>query len=120
MEQMSNTTHKYLRPKKTFPNVWCPGCGIGIAMGALIRAIDNLGLDKNNVAVVSGIGCSSNFPHFLGGYGLHTIHGRGVAVAEGVKISNPDYLIVKTFFTRRGGIDINPCRFFMSSCCPNS
>ncbi len=41
MEQGSNITHKYLRAKKKFPNVWCPGCGIGIAMGAMIRAIDS-------------------------------------------------------------------------------
>jgi len=51
----SERIHHYLRPKKAFPNVWCAGCGNGIVMGALIRAIDQLGLDKDKVVVVSGI-----------------------------------------------------------------
>ena len=50
--QHSDITHHYLRAKKKFPNVWCAGCGNGIVMGALIRAIDKLGLDKDNVAIV--------------------------------------------------------------------
>src|SRR5210317_1301544 len=94
MEQTSGVTHKYLRPKKTFPNVWCPGCGIGIAMGALIRAIDNLGYDKNNIAVVSGIGCTARIPVYLDFNTFHTTHGRALAFATGVKVANPKLKVI--------------------------
>jgi len=94
MEQVSNVTHKYLRPKKTFPNVWCPGCGIGIAMGALIRAIDSLGLEKNDVSIVSGIGCTARIPVYLDFNTLHTTHGRAIAFATGVKLGNPKLKVI--------------------------
>jgi 2-oxoglutarate/2-oxoacid ferredoxin oxidoreductase subunit beta len=94
MEQGSNITHKYLRAKKKFPNVWCPGCGIGIAMGAMIRAIDSLNLDKDNVAVVSGIGCTARIPVYLDFNTLHTTHGRPLAFATGVKLSNPKLKVI--------------------------
>ena len=93
-EQVSNVTHKYLRPKKTFPNVWCPGCGIGIAMGALIRAIDTLNLNKNEVSVVSGIGCTARIPVYLDFNTLHTTHGRAIAFATGVKLANPKLNVI--------------------------
>lgn len=93
-EQVSNVTHKYLRPKKTFPNVWCPGCGIGIAMGALIRAIDTLELDRNEVSIVSGIGCSARIPVYLDFNTLHTTHGRAIAFATGVKLGNPKLHVI--------------------------
>ena len=88
MNQKSNVTHNYLRHHKKFPNVWCPGCGIGIAMGAMIRAIDNLGLPKDDVAVVSGIGCTARIPVYLDFNTLHTTHGRPLAFATGVKMAN--------------------------------
>ena len=94
MEQGSNITHKYLRAKKKFPNVWCPGCGIGIAMGALIRAIDSSGLQKDNVAVVSGIGCTARIPVYLDFNTLHTTHGRPLAFATGVKLANPKLKVI--------------------------
>jgi len=94
MEQESNVTHKYLRPKKKFPNVWCPGCGIGIAMGAMIRAIDSLGLKKDDVAVVSGIGCTARIPVYLDFNTLHTTHGRPLAFATGVKLANPKLRVI--------------------------
>jgi 2-oxoglutarate ferredoxin oxidoreductase subunit beta len=94
MEQASNITHKYLRSKKKFPNVWCPGCGIGIAMGAMIRAIDNLGLSKDDVAVVSGIGCTARIPVYLDFNTLHTTHGRPLAFATGVKLANPKLKVI--------------------------
>ena len=94
MEQGSNITHKYLRAKKKFPNVWCPGCGIGIAMGAMIRAIDSLGLEKDNVAVVSGIGCTARIPVYLDFNTLHTTHGRPLAFATGVKLANPKLKVI--------------------------
>jgi 2-oxoglutarate ferredoxin oxidoreductase subunit beta len=93
-QQLSDITHHYLRPKKKFPNVWCAGCGNGIVMGALIRAIDRMGLDKNDVAVVSGIGCSSRLPVYLDFNTLHTTHGRALAFATGVKFAKPHMKVI--------------------------
>ena len=90
MEIIAAETHSYLRAKKKFPNVWCAGCGIGIALGAIIRAIDNLKLDRNDVAMVSGIGCSSRMPVYVDFNTLHTTHGRALAFATGVKLAKPE------------------------------
>jgi 2-oxoglutarate ferredoxin oxidoreductase subunit beta len=92
--QRSDVTHHYLRAKKKFPNVWCAGCGNGIVMGALIRSIDRMGLDKNEVAVVSGIGCSSRLPVYLDFNTLHTTHGRALAFATGVKVAKPTMKVI--------------------------
>jgi len=54
----SRVHERYLRHSKKFPNIWCAGCGIGIVLGAIIRAVDSLNLDKNDVAMISGIGCT--------------------------------------------------------------
>ncbi len=94
IEHGSDATHHYLRPKKKFPNVWCAGCGNGIVMGALIRAIDKLELHKDDVAVVSGIGCSSRMPVYLDFCTLHTTHGRALAFATGVKIAKPGMKVI--------------------------
>jgi len=83
------TEYKYLRPTKKFPNVWCAGCGIGIVMGALIRAIDRIGLDKDDVALVSGIGCTGRMPVYMDFNTIHTTHGRALAFATGLKIAKP-------------------------------
>ncbi len=80
---------KYLRPKKKFPHVWCPGCGHGIAMGSILRAISSLDYEKDNVAMVSGIGCSSRMPAYVDFNTLHTLHGRAIPFATGVKLANP-------------------------------
>lgn len=90
----SDIVHHYLRPKKAFPNVWCAGCGNGIVMGALIRAIDTLHLDKDKVVVVSGIGCSSRMPVYLDFNTLHTTHGRALAFATGVKVARPELTVI--------------------------
>ncbi len=90
----SEILHSYLRPKKKFPNVWCAGCGNGIIMGSLIRAIHKMGLSKDNVAVVSGIGCSSRMPVYLDFGTLHTTHGRALAFATGVKMARPDMKVI--------------------------
>ncbi|MEW6014294.1 MAG: thiamine pyrophosphate-dependent enzyme [Candidatus Zixiibacteriota bacterium] len=92
--QRSDVVHHYLRPKKKFPNVWCAGCGNGIVMGALIRAIDKLKLDKNDIVVVSGIGCSSRMPVYLDFNTLHTTHGRAIAFATGVKMAKPRLKVI--------------------------
>lgn len=87
-QQPSDITHQYLRVKKSFPNVWCAGCGIGVVMGSIIRAIDAVGYSKDEVVLVSGIGCSSRLPVYCDFNTLHTTHGRALAFATGVKLAN--------------------------------
>ena len=84
----------YLRAHKKFPNLWCPGCGNGIVMSSLIRAIEKLELSKDDVAMVSGIGCSSRMPVYLDFQALHTTHGRALAFATGVKFARPDLKVI--------------------------
>ncbi|MEK7375694.1 MAG: 2-oxoacid:ferredoxin oxidoreductase subunit beta [Candidatus Margulisiibacteriota bacterium] len=79
---------KYLRLDK-FPHIWCPGCGNGIVLQAVIRAVDNLKIEQNNIAVVSGIGCSSRAAGYLDFSTLHTTHGRAIAFATGIKLAKP-------------------------------
>ena len=93
-KQKSDITHAYLRPQKKFPSVWCPGCGNGIVMGAFIRAVDKLGYSKDEVAMVSGIGCTSRMPVYLDFNSLHTTHGRALAFATGVKFGQPKMKVV--------------------------
>lgn len=68
---------------------WCPGCGDHAIMNAVQRVMAELGLRKADYAVISGIGCSSRFPYYMNTFGFHTIHGRGSAIASGVKSANP-------------------------------
>ena len=91
---VEHTEYKYLRPTKKFPNVWCAGCGIGIVMGALIRAIDRIGLDKDDVALVSGIGCTGRMPVYMDFNTIHTTHGRALAFATGLKIAKPSMKVI--------------------------
>jgi 2-oxoglutarate/2-oxoacid ferredoxin oxidoreductase subunit beta len=73
---------------------WCPGCGnFGIHV-AMKRAFGNLGLDPDHVAIVSDIGCSGKMPHWINTYGLHSLHGRAVACASGVKWANSDLTVL--------------------------
>lgn len=69
---------------------WCPGCGDYAVYDAVKKAMSELCLRKEEVVVISGIGCSSRFPYYMDTYGFHTIHGRPAAVATGVKLANPD------------------------------
>jgi 2-oxoglutarate ferredoxin oxidoreductase subunit beta len=85
---------KYLRQKKGFPHVWCPGCGHGIVLGSIIRAIDKLGIAKDDIAIVSGIGCSSRIGVYVDFNTLHTLHGRAIAFATGVKLANPRLKVI--------------------------
>jgi len=93
-KQKSDVVLKYLRPKKKFPHVWCPGCGIGVVMGAYVRALDKLELKKDDVAMVSGIGCSSRLPVYLDFNSLHTTHGRALPFATGVKFAKPNMKVI--------------------------
>jgi len=92
--QTSDVTHHYLRTKKRFPNVWCAGCGIGIVMGSIIRAVDKMGYKKDEVALISGIGCSSRLPVYCDFNTLHTTHGRALAFATGVKLAKPALKVI--------------------------
>jgi 2-oxoglutarate/2-oxoacid ferredoxin oxidoreductase subunit beta len=94
MAREEHTSYEYLRPSKKFPNVWCSGCGIGIVMGSLIRAIDKLGLDKNEVALVSGIGCTGRMPVYMDFNTMHTTHGRALAFATGLKLARPELNVI--------------------------
>jgi len=94
VQQKSDVILEYLRPKKKFPSVWCAGCGNGVVMSAIIRAIDKLGLSKDNVAMVSGIGCTSRMPVYLDFNSLHTTHGRALAFATGVKHAQPKMKVI--------------------------
>ena len=86
--------HKYLRHDKKFPHVWCPGCSNGIVLGATIRAISELGYKKDDIAMVSGIGCSSRMPVYVDFNTLHSLHGRAIAYATGVKLFKPEMKVV--------------------------
>lgn len=90
---MNSIAEKYIR-QEALPFIFCPGCGHGIVVNSFIRAIDELGIKENEMALVSGIGCSSWSPVYLKFDCLHTLHGRALAQAEGLKAVNPDKRIV--------------------------
>ncbi|MCL4863237.1 MAG: CBS domain-containing protein [Caldilineaceae bacterium] len=72
---------------------WCPGCGDYSILAQMQRVLPELGIARENIVFVSGIGCSSRFPYYMNTYGMHTIHGRAPAVATGLAIANPDLSI---------------------------
>ncbi len=88
-----------LKPKdykgKISPD-WCPGCGDFGVLSCLQKACAELGIRPHALVTVSGIGCSSNFPGFFNAYGMHTLHGRALAVAAGVKLANHELTVVVT------------------------
>jgi 2-oxoglutarate ferredoxin oxidoreductase subunit beta len=94
MKPETNIVHRYLRPHKKFPHVWCAGCGIGVVTGALARAIHKLGLSKDEVVMVSGIGCTGRMPVYLDFCSLHTTHGRALPFATGIKVANPKLKVI--------------------------
>src|SRR5688500_11959296 len=69
---------------------WCPGCGDYIVLNTMQSFLPSLGLKRENIVFVSGIGCSSRFPYYLDTYGLHSIHGRAPAIATGLSVTRPD------------------------------
>jgi 2-oxoglutarate ferredoxin oxidoreductase subunit beta len=84
---------KYLRNEK-LPHIWCPGCTYGIALKSLIRAIEGLEWNKDEIVLTSGIGCVSRMPGYLDFNTLHTTHGRSLAFATGVKVANPKLNVI--------------------------
>lgn len=73
---------------------WCPGCGYFSIVESLTSALNNLSIDPDDTVVVSGIGCASRFPFFVNTYGFHTLHGRALPVATGVKVANDDLTVI--------------------------
>lgn len=87
------SVNEYLR-QKHMPHIWCPGCGNGIVMGSIIRAIEDSGLDRDKTVIVSGIGCSSRAPGYMDFDTLHTAHGRALPFATGIKMANPELNVI--------------------------
>lgn len=83
----------YIR-ERFFPHIWCPGCGHGIVLNSLLRTIESLGMSKNEIVMISGIGCSSRISGYVDFHTLHTIHGRALAFATGVKLSLPELNLI--------------------------
>ncbi|PIS29065.1 MAG: 2-oxoacid:ferredoxin oxidoreductase subunit beta [Candidatus Marinimicrobia bacterium CG08_land_8_20_14_0_20_45_22] len=83
----------YLRKDK-MPHIWCDGCGNGIILKSILRVIDKLGWKKDDIALVSGIGCSSRTPGYVDFNTLHTTHGRALAFATGLKIAKPNLHVI--------------------------
>lgn len=77
-----------------FPNDWCPGCGDFGILNSVQSALAQLGLEPHKVAVVGGIGCSGKAPYYFPTYGVHTLHGRLLPFAQGIKLANPELTVV--------------------------
>ncbi len=87
-ESISNFTSKDLVSDQDVR--WCPGCGDYSILKQVQKVLPELGLKKENIVFISGIGCSSRFPYYMNTYGMHTIHGRATAIATGLKVSRPE------------------------------
>ena len=91
---MSNVIEPERLTKKDFETDqdvrWCPGCGDYAILASVQRVMPELGLPRERIVWVSGIGCSSRFPYYMNTYGFHTIHGRAPAFATGIKVANPE------------------------------
>jgi 2-oxoglutarate ferredoxin oxidoreductase subunit beta len=72
---------------------WCPGCGDYAILAGIQRVMPELGIPREKIVFVSGIGCSSRFPYYMNTYGFHSIHGRAPAVATGIKLTRPDLMV---------------------------
>ena len=69
---------------------WCPGCGDYSILAQVQKVMPGIGVPKENIVIISGIGCSSRFPYYMNTYGMHSIHGRATAIASGLKASRPE------------------------------
>ena len=94
---MDAATRIKLKPKdfkSDVKPVWCPGCGDFGVLNAITKALSALDLPRENVALISGIGCSSRLPAYASTYGFHGVHGRALAVATGLAVSRPDLTVL--------------------------
>ena len=92
-DESPNNFLNYLREDR-LPHIFCPGCGNGTIMNAFLKGMENAGMNFDNIAMVSGIGCSSRIPGYMNCDSLHTTHGRALSFATGLKVSNPDLDVV--------------------------
>ena len=90
---MSLDIEQFLHTER-LPHMWCAGCGIGIVTGALLRAMVDLGLKREETVVVGGVGCSSRAAGYVDVGSMHTIHGRALAFATGIKMSRPEFTVI--------------------------
>lgn len=93
MNQEVHVIDKYMLANK-LPHMWCSGCGNGIVLNSLIRAIDRTDVNQDDIILVAGIGCSSRANGYTDFCGLHTNHGRAIAYASGVKMHNPKLKVI--------------------------
>ena len=93
MSEYTTQYDQYLRLDK-YPLIWCAGCGDGIVLKSIIRVIDKLAIPKDDIVMVSGIGCSSRTPGYVDFNTLHTTHGRAIAFATGVKLAKPKLKVI--------------------------
>ena len=84
---------KYLKDG-VLPHMWCSGCGVGVMLGALLRSFEELGYEREDIVVVTGIGCTGKADDYLITHALHTTHGRALAYATGIKGFNPRLHVV--------------------------
>lgn len=94
MAEVTQLIHHYLRHNKRFPHVLCPGCGHGIVLGSLVRSVHQLGLTKDEVVLVAGIGCSGRIAVYVDFNTVHTTHGRALTFATGIKMANPKLKVI--------------------------
>ncbi len=80
--------------KSELKPIWCPGCGDYGVLSALYKALASIGVSPEKIAFVSGIGCSSRIPGYTAAYGFNTVHGRALPIAQGIKIANPELLVL--------------------------
>ena len=80
--------------KSDLKPIWCPGCGDFGVVQAIYRALANIGRPPHEIAFVSGIGCSSRIPGYTTAYGFNSVHGRALPIAQGIKLANPDLLVL--------------------------
>ncbi len=88
MSEVMNLTRKDFASDQTVR--WCPGCGDYAILAQMQKTLPNLGIPKEKIVFVSGIGCAARFPYYMNNYGLHSIHGRAPTIATGLKLANPD------------------------------
>ena len=93
MSDKENRFLPYLREDR-LPHIFCPGCGNGAIINAFLAAMEKAEMDFDNIAMVSGIGCSSRIPGYLNCDSLHTTHGRALSFATGLKTANKDLDVV--------------------------
>lgn len=93
MEEPVNPVVDYLRQDR-IPHIWCPGCGLGTTVNCFVRAIKNCGIPRDDISVVSGIGCTGRMAGYLKLDSYHTTHGRAIPFATGLKLANPKLKVV--------------------------